>query len=139
MEDSNLIKRVEHVTFDTFKEFAKDTSMNTHEKIGFPGTYRAGHTDAIFRDITDKLPAINSCRKKVADIGCGCDDLAKMIIARCVDNENDLYLLDSAEMLNLLNATPPCWRAAMCIKSRANSLLMTMTLSNRIAGLSTRF
>ena len=95
-------RAVKGFTFEQFKELAKDDSLTNHEKIGAPDSYRENYSDAIFADITGKLTAINQHNKKIADIGCGCDDLAHKIINRCVENENSLYLIDSQEMLNLL-------------------------------------
>lgn len=107
--NKSYIKRVDKLTFEQFKEFAKDTTLSSHEKIGFPDSYRSGYTDAIFNDIVSKLPAINQHNKKIADIGCGCDELAHLVMKRCEDNENDLYMLDSEEMLSLLqDSTNAC-------------------------------
>lgn len=103
MHDKNFLKRVERITFDQFKEMAKDKTLSSHEKIGFPDSYRESYAEAIFDDIISKLPDIDKSQKKIADIGCGCDTLAHLMINRCEKNGNALYMLDSAEMLNLLS------------------------------------
>lgn len=103
VEKQTYIKNaVRGLTFEHLKILAKDDSLTTHEKIGFINEQREGYGDAIFADIITKLPAINQRKKKIADIGCGCDELAYLIIKRCVDNENSLCLIDSQEMLDLL-------------------------------------
>lgn len=99
----DYVKRaVRGFTFEQFKELAKDKTLSLHEKIGAPNSYREGYIDEIFEDIIGKLPTINQQNKKIADIGCGCDELAHLLMKKCVDNDHSLYLLDSAEMLNLL-------------------------------------
>lgn len=103
VEKQTYIKNaVQGLTFENLKKMAADDSLTFHEKIGFVNEQREGYADAIFTDIISKLPAINQHNKKIADIGCGCDELAHLMINRCVDNENSLCLIDSQEMLDLL-------------------------------------
>ena len=112
-EKETFIKNaVRGLTFEDLKKLAADNSLTTHEKIGFINEQREGYVDAIFNDITSKLPAINQHNKKIADIGCGCDELAQMTIKKAVDNENSLYLLDSTEMLSLLPDNKNVWKIA---------------------------
>lgn len=102
MFNKNFLKRLEKVTYEEFKEMAKDNTLSSHEKIGFPDAYRKDLADVILADIVTKLPTINQHGKKIADIGCGCDDLAKLMIKTACNNKNNLYMFDSQEMLNLL-------------------------------------
>ena len=102
MFNKNFLKRVEKVTYEDFKEMAKDNTLSSHEKIGFPDAYRNAFANVILADIGTKLPAINQHNKKIADIGCGCDELAQLMIKTARDHENILYMLDSQEMLDLL-------------------------------------
>ncbi len=97
-----LQRAIRGFTFEQFKELAKDPSLTMHEKIGASNEYRQNYANFIFADIVTKLPAINQHGKKVADIGCGCDDLAQLMIKTACDNKNNLYMIDSQEMLNLL-------------------------------------
>lgn len=112
MYNEKILKRVVSATFEKFKEMAKDDSLTIHEKIGFVNEQREGYADAIFADIISKLPAINLHDKKIADIGCGCDELAQLMIKKSVDNENSLYLIDAQEMLNLLPSNDNVWKIA---------------------------
>lgn len=102
MASEDYIHSVDKVTFEQYKAMAKNNNLSMHEKIGFPDEYREDYTEKIFADILGKLPAIKQNKKKIADIGCGCDTLAHSMIRKCEENEHDLYLLDSEEMLALL-------------------------------------
>ena len=99
-------KRFERLTFDDFRRMAADESLSRYEKIGFPNAYRAGKEEAIFRDITTKLPALSSHDKVVLDVGPGCSELPLLLIELCRRNEHTLLLVDSAEMLAQLPDAP---------------------------------
>ncbi|CAH2913838.1 MAG: FIG00453579: hypothetical protein [uncultured Paraburkholderia sp.] len=98
--------RFEHIGFDDFRRFARDESMSKYERIGFPDPYRQGHEAAIFADICAKLTNLNQDGRKVVDIGPGCSDLPKMLIDLCATKGHPLTLIDSEEMLNLLDDAP---------------------------------
>ena len=112
MYNEKTLKRVERNNYEQFKEMAIDDSLTIHEKIGFVNEQREGYTNAIFADIISKLPSINQQNKKIADIGCGCGELAQFMVKKCVGNENYLYLIDSEEMLNLLPSNDNVWKIA---------------------------
>lgn len=95
--------RFEHIGFDDFRRFAQDESMSKYERIGFPDSYREGHEAAIFADICTKLTNLNQDNRKVVDIGPGCSDLPRMLIDLCSSKGHALTLIDSEEMLNLLD------------------------------------
>jgi hypothetical protein len=103
---ANAFSRFEHLTYADFRNLATDGSLSPYEKIGFPNSYRAGHEDAIFRDIVAKLPALKQTGRVVLDIGPGCTDLPKMLIDLCRDQGHKLLLADSAEMLAHLPDLP---------------------------------
>lgn len=90
------------LTFDDFRSRAKDHSLTPNERIGFPEGYRAGKEQAILIDIVGKLPPLSRHGSLVVDIGCGCGDLARLLIAHCDDWEQHLVLVDSQEMLDAL-------------------------------------
>lgn len=100
--EKKYLQKVERITFEQFRDMARDSSLSRHEKIGFPNDYREKYTTAIFKDICNKLPALEETHKKIADIGCGCDALALNMIECAEVHEHELYLLDSSEMLGLL-------------------------------------
>jgi hypothetical protein len=94
------------LTYDDFRLRANDDTWTDNEKIGFPDAYRAGAEDAIFADIVAKLPALNGSGRTVVDIGCGCGPLAHTIMAHCAKRGHKLIMVDSAEMLGRLPASP---------------------------------
>jgi hypothetical protein len=64
--------RFKNITFEGFREFAKDESLSKYEKIGFPDSYREGMEENIFADIKGKLGNLCKRNKVIMDIGPGC-------------------------------------------------------------------
>jgi len=87
--------------FDDFKNRAKDNKLTPSEKVGFPESYRKGKELLILEDIIKKTNL--SANQRVLDIGCGCSDLTDLLKRYCEENEINLYLNDSHEMLSQLN------------------------------------
>lgn len=87
------------LTFDDFREMAKNPGLSGSEKIGFPDSYRKGFSKAILRDILTKLPLAEKEQQVVMDIGCGCDELTFDLIDLCKAKNHTLILIDSEEML----------------------------------------
>jgi len=85
--------RFKNLTYDSFREMAKDPTMSEYEKVGFPDSYREGKGTAIFEDILAKLPRLHERGLTIVDIGPGCSDPAKLMI-------------DAPEMLDLLPDAP---------------------------------
>src|SRR5665213_3236592 len=52
------IERFKDLTFEDFRRLAKDDTLSSFEKIGFPNAYREGKETTIFADIVRKLPAL---------------------------------------------------------------------------------
>ena len=98
--------RIEHVGFDDFRRLAQDESLSKYERIGFPDSYRQGYEAVIFEDICTKLTNLKKAGQQVVDIGPGCSDLPKMLIDQCAANGHALTLIDSQEMLDLLESAP---------------------------------
>lgn len=98
--------RFKNLTFDSFKKLAQDESLSSHEKIGFPDSYREGKGDVIFNDILGKLSNLSNKNKTVLDIGPGCGDLAFRMIRHCAEHGQTLLLVDCAEMLRQLPEEP---------------------------------
>lgn len=89
--------------YEGFRALAQDGRLTDHEKIGFPPAYREGFEDAIWADITAKLPMLTQAQgQTVVDIGPGCAALPKRLIELCRDRGHTLVLVDSPEMLALL-------------------------------------
>lgn len=87
------------LSFEDFRERANNKNLSKWEKIGFPDSYRRGIEKKIFEDISKKTN-INRENIKILDIGCGCSDLVNLFIENAKDFNQELYLVDSEEMLN---------------------------------------
>lgn len=92
------------LTFDDLRRRALDDSLSENEKMGFAERSRVDTEAAIFRDIESKLPAIAGEGRTIIDIGCGCGDLVRALIAACAARSHRLVLVDSPEMLRLVDA-----------------------------------
>jgi hypothetical protein len=103
---ANPYSRFEHLSYSDFRALAADPGLSRYEKIGFPDSYRSGKEEAIFRDIAAKLPGLSRPGRIVLDIGPGCSDLPRMLIAACQEHGHTLLLADSAEMLAHLPDEP---------------------------------
>lgn len=110
------------ITFDSFRKRALDESLNRHEKVGFPTSYREGKEARIFEDITNKLTALNGRNKTVMDIGPGCSGLPFMLIELCRQNGHTLILIDSDEMLSHLPDEPFITKVPGCYPHQCEEL-----------------
>ncbi len=88
--------------YEDFKPLATDPSLSKYEKIGFPDSYREGKEEAIFRDIISKLKIKNQKDQLLLDIGPGCSDLPRLVHNHAVAMGCKILLVDSQEMLDLL-------------------------------------
>jgi len=100
------MKKNNELTFNDFKNLAKNPKLSRYEKIGFPNSYRKGKSESIIEDIDSKIPLLRTKNKTVIDIGCGCSDLTTNLIKITEKNGHKLILVDSEEMLNLLPNAP---------------------------------
>lgn len=96
---TNDPNRFADLTFDGFRDLAKDGSLSKYERVGFPDSYRAGFEPAIFQDILAKLPVLQEQGRIVIDIGPGSSDLPALLIQQCKARKHELVLIDSNEML----------------------------------------
>jgi len=99
-------KRFADLTFDDFRRMAGDDALSQYGRIGFPDSYREGKEEAIFEDITAKLPALRGSGKVVLDVGPGCSELPLMLVELCRRQGHTLLLVDSEEMLARLPDEP---------------------------------
>jgi cyclopropane fatty-acyl-phospholipid synthase-like methyltransferase len=104
--DPTRFDRFADLTFEGFRELARDGSLSRHEKVGFPDAYRAGKEGAILRDVRAKLSHLEATGRRVLDVGPGCGDVARELIAHCRERSHELTLIDSPEMLDLLPEGP---------------------------------
>lgn len=99
-------KKFADLSFDDFRRMAGDDTLSQYERIGFPDSYREGKEEAIFDDITSKLPALSGQGKVVLDVGPGCSGLPFMLAELCRRQGHTLLLVDSEEMLARLPDEP---------------------------------
>jgi SAM-dependent methyltransferase len=92
----------ENLSFEDFQRLALDPGLSVYEKVGFPDAYRAEHEERIYADIQAKVPALTAQGSRILDIGCGCSDLPRWMMRTAQVREQQLFLLDSAEMLGQL-------------------------------------
>ncbi|MFY7789026.1 MAG: hypothetical protein ACOVQA_14260 [Thermoflexibacteraceae bacterium] len=97
-----MYKNEKKVGYKDFEHFANNPALTKYEKIGFPNSYREGKDAAIFQDILAKIPLLHKKKIKIVDIGIGCSDLAAFLVAWCKENEQELFAVDSAAMLQHL-------------------------------------
>ena len=90
------------VTYSDFEDLAKNASLSKYEKIGFPDHLRKGYENFILEDIIAKCENLTKHCGVVVDIGAGCSDLPIMLAKECEKNKGEIYLVDSAEMLQHL-------------------------------------
>lgn len=96
----SMSKSSEDLKYGDFQKMATDPSLSLNEKIGFPDHYREGFEHAIHNDILAKLPSLKKQKTRVLDIGPGCAILPRLMIEHCEKNEQNLFFVDSAEMLD---------------------------------------
>lgn len=95
------------MNFEDFKILATDSSLSQEEKIGFGKGVREGQELLILNDIIDKLYIHKKYSLSILDIGSGCGDLVSNIINLCKNNNHELTLIDSKEMLDNIESTYP--------------------------------
>jgi 2-polyprenyl-3-methyl-5-hydroxy-6-metoxy-1,4-benzoquinol methylase len=92
--------------FSDFSELAK-LDIKSSQKIGFDEDTRSSSIDQIlFNDMIDKVNYFlesNLSNANILDIGCGCSYFTNILIKHSALNNNNLYLLDSEEMLININ------------------------------------
>jgi cyclopropane fatty-acyl-phospholipid synthase-like methyltransferase len=89
------------LTFEDFKERAKDPKLSKWEKIGFPDEYRKNKESAIYEDIKSKLQLNENIR--LLDIGCGCGGLVEHIIEDAVKNLSRSKHVQALHQISSLN------------------------------------
>lgn len=96
------MKNNNELTFNDFRNLAKNPKLSQYEKIGFPNSYRKGKSKSIIEDINNKIPLLHTKNKTLIDIGSGCSDLVADLIKISEKNGHKLILVDSEEMLKLV-------------------------------------
>ena len=134
MSNNENLARFAKLGFEDFRRLAADHSLSAYEKIGFPNSYREGKEPQIFADILAKLAPISRPGAVVLDIGPGCSDVPRMLIAHCRDHRQELHMVDSAEMLGQLEDAeglhktvafyPDCPELLARLRGRADAIIV---------------
>ncbi len=138
MSGTEDLSRFAKLGFEDFRRLAADHSLTPYEKIGFPNSYRAGKEPQIFADILAKLPGLQRPGAVVLDIGPGCSDVPKMLIAHSRSLGQELHLVDSAEMLMQLEESeglhktaafyPECPELLARLRARTDAVIVYSVL-----------
>lgn len=93
-------------TFDTFRTAAEDPTLSDNERIGFPDGFREGYGEIVWADMKARLPALNRSGSRVLDIGPGCGEPPRLLIANAEALGQSVVMIDHAEMLARLPDSP---------------------------------
>jgi SAM-dependent methyltransferase len=100
MSRKDELDRFRDLRFEDFARLAGDPSLKPYEKIGFPSMFREGLDQQIFEDISGKT--LWRTARRIVDLGCGCGDLANIIINSIDRTRQQLVMVDSAGVLDQL-------------------------------------
>lgn len=84
--------------FQYYKELAKSSASDT-EKVGRFAQQQDSER-YVFPDLLTKLPNLSHSHSRVIDIGCGCSEPVRNLIANGVSLQQNMVLIDSDEMLD---------------------------------------
>jgi 2-polyprenyl-3-methyl-5-hydroxy-6-metoxy-1,4-benzoquinol methylase len=115
------------LTYERFRELARDSTLSASERVGFPDAMREGYEDAILADLLAKLPALGRPGAKVLDIGIGAGALAGRVVRHCAETGLALYAVDSPEVLAHIDSP----RCLVKIAGRFPDCLGDVTAANR--------
>lgn len=94
------------LNFEKFRELALNDDLSSHEKVGFPNSYREDKEPLIFADMVKKLTSLEGQGKTILEIGPGCSRLPAMLADLCQERQHEVLFVDSTEMLALLPDGP---------------------------------
>lgn len=91
--------RFKNISFDDYGLRAVDATLSNNEKVGFPDAFRDGHSETIWNDLLQKLPALSRRGTRILDIGCGCGHLPQALIQHALVHDQHLTMIDHPNML----------------------------------------
>jgi 2-polyprenyl-3-methyl-5-hydroxy-6-metoxy-1,4-benzoquinol methylase len=104
--------RFNRLGFDSFRDLAIDPKLSENEKIGCATGHREGFGEAIWTAIMAALPALGGRQARVLDIGPGCAELPRRMIALAEANGHQVTMIDHREMLDQLPVSVAVTRVA---------------------------
>lgn len=123
MHKPNELDRFRNLRFEDFGRMANDTSLQPHEKIGFPSVFRQGFDEEILIDIKNKVAWQHA--NTIVDIGCGCGELTNLLIEDVSKHNKQLVLVDAAEVLSQLIDNPHVRKVAGRFPDNDNEIKTT--------------
>lgn len=102
------------ITFDTFKNLAKNNKLSIHQKVGFPNEYRDGFEEHILLDILAKCNTLSHNGGITLEIGAGCSYLPVNLekLGNAIGKKT--IFIDSKEMLEELKCSDAALKIAGC-------------------------
>ncbi|MDB5495961.1 MAG: class SAM-dependent methyltransferase [Phenylobacterium sp.] len=94
--------RFQKLGFGDMRALASDPTLSEAEKMGFARGHREGFDEAIWASMLGLAPRLCGPGARVLDIGCGCGEIARKLIAQAEAAGHRLTLIDHREMLDLL-------------------------------------
>jgi hypothetical protein len=106
--DRSQARSFAQLDYEGFRALAARSDLSANERIRFPDSVRGGRDQDILADIRAKLPALadGAVPGLIVDIGPGAGPLAQVLVATCLAQGHELWLLDSPEMLAVLPDAP---------------------------------
>jgi 2-polyprenyl-3-methyl-5-hydroxy-6-metoxy-1,4-benzoquinol methylase len=92
--------------FDRFRDLARDPTLSESEKMDGRDGSRDGFEGAIWASILSHLPPLGERGADILDIGAGCGEIARRMIALAEANGHRVAMVDHEEMLAHLPASP---------------------------------
>lgn len=94
--------RFSRLGFDRFGELARDPNLTVAEKMGCARGQREGFDQLIWESILERLPRMSAEPGRILDVGSGCGDVARNMIANAEARGHRLTMVDHREMLDQL-------------------------------------
>jgi 2-polyprenyl-3-methyl-5-hydroxy-6-metoxy-1,4-benzoquinol methylase len=106
------LKPPERFGFDRFRDLARDPTLSESQKMDGRDGSRDGFEGAIWASIRSLLPPLGGTGADILDIGAGCGEIARRMIALAEAGGHRVVMVDHEEMLAHLPASGSVARVA---------------------------